>query len=349
MRILINTPRLIPQGGVANHYLGLWNYWTEHVIYNPIGKKGNKIGSGIYRLPINILTFIRKILFFHPDVVLLNPSLSKSAVVRDMLFLKVAKFFNKKVVVFFHGFDKKCIPTLNILSLVKDLNKCECIFLLANEFKEILRSWGVKTPIYLTTTKVDDELVKDFDISCRAGKIETILFLARITEEKGIFIALKAFKICTMAHPNLKMRVVGDGPALENAKKMCEIENIQNVIFLGALSGEKLTSEYKKAELYLFPTYHAEGMPTSVLEAMAFGLPVVTRSVGGLSDFFENGKMGDMTDSLSPQDFANAVIPYIEDAQLTRTVSLHNYNYALSHFMASMVAKNIERELIKII
>ena len=64
MRILINTPRLIPQGGVANHYLGLWNYWTEHVIYNPIGKKGNKTGSGIYRLPVNILTFIRKILFF---------------------------------------------------------------------------------------------------------------------------------------------------------------------------------------------------------------------------------------------------------------------------------------------
>lgn len=349
MRILINTPRLIPQGGVANHYLGLWNYWTEHVIYNPIGKKGNKTGSGIYRLPVNILTFIRKILFFHPDVVLLNPSLSRSAVVRDMIFLRIAKFFNKKVVVFFHGFDKKCVPTLNLSSLVKDLNKCECVFLLANEFKEILRSWGVKTPIYLTTTKVDDKLVKDFNASCRTGKIETILFLARVTEEKGIFIALKAFKICTMLYPNLKMRVVGNGPALEDAKKMCEIENIQNVTFLGALSGEDLTNEYKNAELYLFPTYHAEGMPTSVLEAMAFGLPIITRSVGGLPDFFEIGKMGDMTESLSPQDFANAVVTYIKDTQLTRTVSLYNYNYALSHFMASMVARNIERELTKMI
>ena len=89
-------------------------------------------------------------------------------------------------------------------------------------------------------------------------------------------------------------------------------------------------------------------MPTSVLEAMAFGLPIITRSVGSLL-VFEIGKMGDMTESLSPQDFANAVVTYIKDTQLARTVSLYNYNYALSHFMASMVARNIERELTKMI
>ena len=61
MKILINTPRLIPHGGVANHYIGLKEYWNEDVIYNPIGKKGNKSGSGIFRLPINIMTFILKL------------------------------------------------------------------------------------------------------------------------------------------------------------------------------------------------------------------------------------------------------------------------------------------------
>lgn len=45
-------------------------------------------------------------------------------------------------------------------------------------------------------------------------------------------------------------------------------------------------------------------MPTVVLEAMAFGLPVVTRAVGGLCDFFEDGKMGRITNSMNPMDYA---------------------------------------------
>ena len=99
-------------------------------------------------------------------MVLLIRLCPRSAVVRDMIFLRIAKFFNKKVVVFFHGFDKKCVPTLNLSSLVKDLNKCECVFYLLMNLKntEIM---GVKTPICLTTTKVDDKLVKDFNASCR--------------------------------------------------------------------------------------------------------------------------------------------------------------------------------------
>ena len=45
-------------------------------------------------------------------------------------------------------------------------------------------------------------------------------------------------------------------------------------------------------------------MPTVVLEAMAFGLPILTRNVGGLVDFFKNDKMGFITDSLEPKDFS---------------------------------------------
>lgn len=348
MKILINTPRLIPQGGVANHYIGLKDYWTEEVLYNPIGKKGSMSGSGVFKLPWDIIVFVYKILLFRPDIILLNPSLSKSAVIRDMIFLRIAKLMKQKVVVFFHGFDKKNISKLNLRVLVRDLNKCECIFCLANEFKEIIFSWGVTTPIYLTTTKVNDDLIKDFDVSCRKGKVQTILFLARVTELKGIFIALKAFKECIKQYSNLKMRVVGNGPALEEAKELCLKENILNVTFLGSLSGEKLIQEYENADLYLFPTY-TEGMPTSVLEAMAFGLPVITRPVGGLRDFFVDGKMGRLIDSLDPNDFASVIMDYMPKTVEVKRISLFNHEYALKHFMASIVAKKIENELSKYI
>ncbi|MBD3589179.1 glycosyltransferase family 4 protein [Bacteroides sp. GM023] len=347
MRILVNTPRLIPQGGVANHYLGLQDYWTEQVCYNPIGKKGSKSGTGIYRLPLNILVFIFKIFKYRPDVVLLNPSLSKSAVIRDMIFLSITKLMGCRVVVFFHGFDKSEISKMNTKSLARRLNRCKCIFVLAKEFANILKSWGVTVPIELTTTKVDDKLIESFDIRSRIGEIETILFLARITEEKGVFIALDAFQKLKVKYPQLKMRVVGDGPALEKAKRRCLSIGIDDVTFLGALSGNRLVEEYKHSDLYLFPTFHSEGMPTSVLEAMAFGLPVVTRPVGGVCDFFRNGDMGMLVDSLNPEDFAAAVEYIMEDKKRIEKMSHINYEYAINHFLASRVAKQIENILRK--
>lgn len=341
MKILINTPRLIPQGGVANHYLGLRPYWNENVKYNVVGKRNGHVGSGKYWLVYDIFKFILKIIIFRPDIILLNPSLSPNALKRDCIFLKIATSFKKKVSVFFHGFNKSNIPLLNTDALARDLNKCTCIFVLAHEFTEIIQSWGVKVPIHLTTTKVDDNLINDFNISIRTGDVKNILFLARITEEKGIFIALDTFKILYTQHDKLTLHVVGDGPDYSKAKIYCHNNNIKNVTFHGKLSGKQLIQAYKDADLYIFPSYH-EGMPTSVLEAMAFGLPVITRPVGGLVDFFENGKMGMMIDSLKAEDFATEIEKFLTEPQTLKEISIYNHNYAIKHFLASNVAHGIE-------
>ena len=146
----------------------------------------------------------------------------------------------------------------------------------------------------------------------------------------------------------MKFNIVGDGPALNEAKNICIKSGIANIHFCGALSGKELIEQFKEADLYLFPTFH-EGMPTSVLEAMAFGLPVITRPVGGLQDFFVDGKMGKLINSLDPNDFASVIIDYIQKPVEVKRISLFNHEYVLKHFMASIVAKKIENELSKYI
>lgn len=348
MKVLINIPYLKFKGGVANHYLGLKDYWTEDVRYNQIGKKHNKLGSGKYRLPIDLIKFIFKIIVFNPDMVLVNPSLSRRAIVRDFIFLKIAHTFHKKTAVFFHGFDEEYISNNDTSDLVSWLNRSSTVFVLASQFANILKAIGVTVPINVVSTKVDDKLVSDFNIEDRKGNINNLLFLARITEQKGIFIALEIYKILLNKYPNLKFRVVGEGPALNMAKNFCKTNNLSNAVFTGALSGKSLIKEYRDGDIYILPTYH-EGMPTSVLEAMAFGLPVITRPVGGLVDFFENGKMGEMVDSLRPEDFVPCIVKYLNDRELSESTSIYNFQYAKKHFMASNVAKNIERILRKYI
>lgn len=340
MKILINTPCLKLLGGVANHYLGLKNFWTEEVSYNTVGRRSRWRFSGWIWWPYDVVKFVLKLLWMRPDVVVLNPSLGRVAVKRDFMYLRIAHFLKRKVVVFFHGFNMQEGAKMDHAAFSRQLNKCAGIFVLADEFKVALRNWGVTVPIELTTTKVDDGLLSGVEVNVR-NNIRNVLFLARITKEKGVFIALSAFKILQSKFPELHLYVVGDGPALEEAKARCERDAIHHVHFLGRLSGTDLIEAYEQADLYLFPTYH-EGMPTSVLEAMAFGLPIVTRPVGGLNDFFENGRMGFLIDSLQAEDFSERAAYLIEHPEEIQAISKLNHEYAISHFMASQVARNME-------
>lgn len=345
MKILVNIPSLNILGGVTNHYIGLKPFWSEKVKYNVVGKRSMKKGNGVYWLPLDIMVFILKLIIFHPDVVLLNPSLNKNAVVRDFIFLRISTWLHFKTAILIHGFEWEYAKNTDWKWLSKNFNRACLIMVLARAFKDFMEKNGVTTPIHLTTTKVDDRLIKDFDISSRNGKVNNILFLARIEKAKGVYITIDAFKILRERYPDLILSIVGDGTELPNVKKYIEENHIQGVRTTGALYGNDLIKELKTAQLSSSSSSYGEGMPTAVLECMAFGMPIFTRNVGGLPDFFEDGKMGYITDSLDPKDFAEAMIPYIEDPELTKKIAKYNHEYAKKHFMASRVASSIENEL----
>jgi glycosyltransferase involved in cell wall biosynthesis len=141
---------------------------------------------------------------------------------------------------------------------------------------------------------------------CRArGNALKILFLARVEKAKGIYEAVDAFRIVQAKHSSVCLTIAGDGSELKSVKEYVRAQNIEGITFLGWVRGPSKLEAFAKADVYLFPTHHGEGMPNSVLEAMACGLPVVTRPVGGVRDFFENGRMGFLTEGKEPQVLAS--------------------------------------------
>lgn len=346
MKILVNTPAMsLNSGGVANHFYGLLPYWNENVKYNVVGKRSPKRGSGKYWIIWDLFKFILLIVFWRPNYTILNPSMAKNALKRDFIFLKLAKISRRKVVVFIHGFHPEYCETIDTTKLANDLNAADGIFVLADNYRQSLIQWGVRCPVLTTTTKVDDRLLQGFNINDRKGCINNILFLSRVEKEKGIYETVDAFSILKTKYPNLILTIVGQGTEQGAVKQYVVDHDIQNVVFTGRLQGGDLVDAFKKADIYCFPSY-SEGMPTSVLEAMAFGLPIVARNVGGLVDFFEHGKMGFVTDSFDPQFFADAISTYIDNKELSRRTSLYNYQYANEHFLASRVAKEFEEKLL---
>lgn len=359
MKIIINTPFISSPAGVSNHYLGLKDYFSDNVIYNQYWT-GNFIRRNIrfkilykplrfFFMFFDIIKFIFFILVYRRPIILLNPSFGHNALKRDAYFLRIGKFFGCKVAVFIHGWDKTYLE--KVFKKEESFSciwyKADAFFVLANEFKRYLQQLGVLSPIYLTTTKVDDKLLED-KYEKKIEEVSTILFLARVEKTKGIYTTIEAFEILVKKYPEMSLRIVGGGEALEEAKIYIAKKQLRNVYFTGPLKGKDLQKEFLNADLYILPTTHGEGMPTSVLEAMAFGLPVITRPVGGLVDFFEDDSMGYLIESLNPKDYAEKIELLINDIEKTNSISYYNIQYAKDHFLASKVAQQLESILLEI-
>jgi len=351
MKVIVTTPDIQGEGGVENYFAVLKDYYSMPVEYLTIGRRDKSSEGHVIsfcHLVSDNFDFRKKMRDDSIALVHLNPSFRQKAIIRDGLLLHIAKRAGKKAVVFFRGWDKEFEGNLHSWKLRlfrKVYFKADAMIVLAEEFKAPLREWGYTGQIYVETTTFDDDLIRDIIVdsdSLTRNYGTNILYLARIEKAKGIYEAIDAYQILKTNRRQLCLTVAGDGGELDMAKDYVRANHIQDVRFMGYVRGEGKRSLYSQADVYLFPTYHGEGMPNSVLEAMAFGLPIVTRPVGGIVDFFKNGKMGFITQSKDPKVFADLIEKLILDTSLRRRIGQFNHQYAKEHFLASKVAKRIE-------
>ncbi len=352
MKVLINTPELNRNGGVSSYFRTLRLHLPSTVMYFTIAARTSDEGvwKRFQRLVSDYFSFFCLLRRDEFDVIHLNPSLGTTALIRDGLFLLVAKALGKKAVVFIHGWDVACESRIRRrwLWLFRSVYfRADAFIVLAEEFRDKLVEMGCGRPIFCETTNVEDAV---FDI---VGPTEegpgsvnrgfNILYLSRVEKNKGIFETLDAFAIVKKKHAQVSLTVAGDGGALGEAREYVARKGLKDVSFLGYVRGDEKDRAFRQASCYLFPTSHGEGMPTSVLEALACGLPVVTRPVGGLRDFFEDGTMGYMLASLEPVAFADALELLIKQPETCEKMRRHNREFARERFAASEVAMRIIR------
>lgn len=356
-KILVLTPDLRVPGGVSNYYEALGLHSNDGVDYFFVSNdKKEYLGSFFWRLIKNYYLFINILIKKDINLVHINPSLNFKSYLRDSLFLMIAHFFNKKTLVFFHGwsdeFENK-IQKRYIYKLIfsKSFGRCKHIIVLSDYFKEKLISLGCdpkKTKFWIESTVADTSFLEGFSIEDKlidyrkSDKIK-VLFLSRIVKEKGVFIALEAFESLQkeIKDKQLELIIAGDGSALEEAKEMVKTRNISNVTFTGYIKGDKKKKILHDAHIFLFPTYYGEGMPTNILEAMLYGMPIVSRYNAGIADAVNHGDNGLLTDSKDSEEFAEMLMSYLSDGDhYDKTVRL-NHKKALENFSSEIVKQRI--------
>lgn len=113
------------------------------------------------------------------------------------------------------------------------------------------------------------------------------VFVGRLSEEKGIFTLLKAWRDVQ----GLPLKILGDGPLNSQLRSYASKENL-NVEFLGFLANDKSLQVVANAKLQIIPSEWYEGFPMVVLEAYAMGVPLVVSRIGSLEEVVLEGKTG---------------------------------------------------------
>lgn len=355
-KFLIVIPLRSTRGGISEYYNIFEKYVSKSLPYS-FFERGNRNYRQknyilyLYYLLNDYFRFIVQ-LFSEKCTIVINTSLlSKVSLVRDSIFLMIGKFFGNKIVVFFHGWQDEFVCKNINKFWFKLFFKADSAIVIRNHVREVLENNGFRSPVFHSSTMVDDELLHDISfedvIENKFQKeIINLLFLARVETSKGIYEILNAYEMLKNENPNFRLTIAGDGNELKNVKNYVQKQELKNIVFTGYVNGHHKQNVFLNSDIYVFPSY-TEGMPTSLLEAMAFGLPIITTKVGAITDFFEEGKHGFSVPVKEVPPIVKG-IKMLMEAKRRNEISKYNFEYSKKNFLASNVTSKNESILRKI-
>jgi len=133
-------------------------------------------------------------------------------------------------------------------------------------------------------------------------------FVGRMVQEKGIVDFVHAIPLAAEQVSDLKFSIVGSGPLSDWVNEQCNYLSTERGIDITLTNWVEtgLADYYNELKLFVLPTYR-DAFPTSILEAMACGTPVLATPVGAIPDVIADGCTGFLLESTAPERIAQRI------------------------------------------
>jgi glycosyltransferase involved in cell wall biosynthesis len=135
------------------------------------------------------------------------------------------------------------------------------------------------------------------------GVGDYVLFAGRLSQEKGVVTLLQA-----MRGSEIPLRVAGTGPLETECTKVAAKEGLSNVDFCGYCQNGKLARLYRNAAFVVVPSEWYENAPMSILEAFAYGKPVLGSRLGGIPELVRDGITGRLFEAGCVEDLRDKLV-----------------------------------------
>jgi glycosyltransferase involved in cell wall biosynthesis len=234
-------------------------------------------------------------------------------------------------------YERTCGPLRK--RLVREVfGRVDAVIVLSAKWSEWVRSISDNKSIFIVNNPIEVHQADQPLSATRYG----ILSLCKLGKQKGTFDLLQAVAMLVEKHPTIKLSLGGDGDLLGARREAQRLGISAHVEILGWVTGESKSQLLAASMIYALPSY-AEGLPVSLLEAMAAGLPVVSTPVGGIPEAVTDGVEGFLILPGDVDALAGALDTLLDNASLRRRMGYAARNKVELKFSTERILPQIEK------
>ncbi len=214
------------------------------------------------------------------------------------------------------------------------LNCDRIVLLYENAKKEVF--WN-KNKIRIINNGVESSNLMQYKNS---SSILNILCVSRLDSNKGIEWLINVFSDTFKDYKNIQLTIAGTGPLHESLNNLICNKGVRNIKLLGFV--EDIESLLNGADIFVLPSKF-ESFPLSLLEAMSFGLPIISTDTGGTRDIVSNNKNGYLIHYLNDKELREAILMLSTNTSLRKSQGDYSLKLFNEKFIISKCVEKIEK------
>jgi glycosyltransferase involved in cell wall biosynthesis len=283
----------------------------------------------------NAINLKKKSLKQKSEIIYLNTAFDNKTLVRDSITIFILRIFNRKakIVLKLHGSVESVVRTNNIFKKYL-LNKISLLLVLSKEeLSNFVKAGTNPNKIRLTANAIDksiylpdDGFKKKFNINDE--KI-ILLFVGRFIKEKGIIDLINACHLLKEKSFQFELFCLGDGPLFKEVKILIrKLKLKDNIKLLGHIPEEGTIPFYSNCDILVLPTFHDEGFPMAVFQAVASGMSIITTKIRASADYLEEYENCLWVKRNSPNDIYHKILILKNEKGLREKIGQNNRRLA---------------------
>lgn len=324
------------QGGITS-VINMYKNFGLDVIYMPSYKR-NSIFGQILIYSSFICKYISTLLTNYNIKIVHIHSASYGSFLRKSIVLRIAKFFKKKVIFHIHGAEFELFyqrsSQIKQKNITRILDKADAIIVLSKQWKESISKISSNKNIIILYNPTSIKELKHVP-----SETTRFLFMGRIEKRKGVYEIIESAK--HIKNQNIEVNLYGDGSIEKFANMIKEEKLEQKIKIKGWISGDKKDEVYYNSDVLLLPSFN-EGLPMSILEAMAYGLPVISTPVGGIAEAVEEGVNGFLVSPGDAKALAEKMDLLTNDNALREKMGQESYKFAKEKFDIKVIIEQLQ-------
>ncbi len=298
--------------------------------------------SKFIRLIILWIKLIVRILKFKPNLIYFTIVPTGKGFYRDIIFVLVMRIFRVKILYHLHGngiSEKTKRVIIRIIYKIVFFRQnviCSSIGLYEKEIKPL----EISKLNFFIVPNGTERVEKDIYLEMLEPKVIRILFFSNVLRAKGIFIALESIKRLYKLFSDFEF-IIGGGVSSEieerEIERFIEENSLRNLVRRGSVVNSEFRNYlFANSDIFLFPTLN-ETFGIVNIEAMKFGLPIISSNEGAIPEVVIDGLCGFIVDKGDVEKIVEKLMFLITNPELRKTMSKNclkrfEENYTLEKF-----------------